>query len=195
MTSRNGKAPAPEPLLPRVARGDSAAVQEFTDRYGALVWSIVRESVRDRSQAEDAVQEIFISLWKAADRFDPSLGMETVFITTVARRRLIDRYRRRARGPQIESLDEIVLADADPGLDRVDARDEAGVALAALERLKPEQKRLLEMWVVGGMTHSEIATSTGMPLGTVKSHIRRGIHRVRELLQMGAAPKSAEMTA
>ena len=196
MASKNGMIQAdPNLLLPRIAQGDSGAVKECIDRYGALVWSLVRKSIQNHSHAEDAVQEIFISLWKAADRFDPQLGSEPVFITTIARRRLIDRHRRHLRGPELESLDEVVLADPDPGLARVDLGDEAGQALAVLERLRPEQRKLLEMSIVGGMTHNEIATSVGLPLGTVKSQIRRGLLRVRGLLQDGRFAPSTEVTA
>ena len=184
LDSRNGKVQSdPDPLLPLVARGDAGAVSDCIDRYGSLVWSIVRKSIRDHSLAEDAVQEIFVSLWKAAGRFDPSLGSESLFITTIARRRLIDRFRSKARRPETQQLDELVLAELDPGLESVDSRDEARPALAALAQLRPEQRKLLELWVVGGMTHSEIATSTGIPLGTIKSQIRRGLIRVRELIQ------------
>ena len=187
------KEAAPAPLLPLVAAGDSGAVKACIDRYGGLVWSLVLNSIRDRSLAEDAVQEVFISLWKAADRFDPERGSEALFITTITRRRLIDRYRSRMRGPEIESLEGVDVGGGDAGLERVEAADEAGPALAAMQRLKPEQRKLLDMWVVGGMTHTEIATTTGLPLGTVKSQIRRGLIRVRELLQGG--PPSAEVTA
>lgn len=182
LDSRNGKV-QPDPLLPLVARGDAGAVKDCIDRYGSLVWSIVRKSIRDYSLAEDAVQEIFVALWKGSGRFDPSLGSESLFITTIARRRLIDRFRSRASKPEPEQLEELVIAERDPELERVDTRDEAQPALAALARLKPEQRKLLELWVLRGMTHSEIATSTGMALGTVKSQIRRGLIRVRELIQ------------
>jgi RNA polymerase sigma-70 factor (ECF subfamily) len=195
LASRNDKASALEPLLPRVAQGDAGAVREFIDRYGALVWSLVRESTRDPSQAEDAVQEIFISIWKAAERFDPERGSETVFLTTIARRRLIDRFRRRSRGPDIEPLDEVVAAEDDAGLRRVELDDEASPAFAALRQLEPQQKRLIELWVVGGMTHSEIATSTGTPLGTVKTKIRRGLIRLRELLNAPPASERMEVSA
>lgn len=195
MTPRNGRSDDPEPLLPRIARGDSKAVQSFVDHYGALVWSLVRKSIRDHSQAEDAVQEIFISLWKNAARFDADRGSESLFVTTVARRRLIDRFRSQARHADVESIDGLEVPDPDRALERVETSDEADLAIRALEQLKPGQKRLLEMWFVGGMTHTEIATSTGMPLGTVKSQIRRGILRVRELLQSSTPSASAEVTA
>lgn len=183
MASDPGKNQDQELLLPRVAAGDAGAVQACIDRYGALVWSIVRKSMRDTSQADDAVQEIFVSLWRAASRFDPKMGSESVFIATIARRRLIDRHRRLQRVPEAEPIDEVVVADSRSDTETVDREDEAHRAFAALEHLKPQQKRLLELWVVGGMSHSEIAASTGVPLGTVKSQIRRGLIRVRELLQ------------
>ena len=170
------------------------AVREAIDRYGGLVWSLVRSARVEASLADDVTQEVFISLWKAAARFDPERGSERVFVTTIARRRLIDRYRGSRRDSEVTSLEEPVLVETDPGLASVETRDEAELAKSALEHLKPEQKRLLEMWVVGGMTHTEIATSTGIPLGTVKSQIRRGLIRVRDLLQRGSLVPSPEVS-
>lgn len=170
-------------LLPRVARGDPAAVQECLDRYGPLVWSLVRRSLRDHALAEDTVQEIFIAVWRAAPRYDPALSSESIYITTIARRRLIDRFRSRMSRPEPEDLDEVVVPLPDEGLERLETRDEAQLAHEALESLKPAQRDLIRMSVVEGMTHNEIATSTGIPLGTVKSQIRRGLSRVRELLR------------
>src|SRR5512145_3131135 len=81
-------------ILERVARGDSKAVRECIDEFGGLVWAIARRMARTRADAEDAVQEIFVDVWKSAGRYDPSQGSEKVFVTTIARRRLIDRLRR-----------------------------------------------------------------------------------------------------
>lgn len=184
----------PEPLLPRIAAGDLQAVTECLDRYGGLVWSIVRRSLKDHAQAEDVVQEVFISLWKAAAAFNPERASESAFVSTIARRRLIDRHRSMQRQPQLDSIEDVVVSAEDAALQRVDLDDEAGPAIAALQQLKPEQRKFMEMWFVGGMTHSEIATSTGVPLGTVKSQIRRGILRARELLQPGPY-QSSEATA
>lgn len=197
MEAKNRKLTARDapPLLPRIGGGDQGAVQEFIDRYGPLVWSLVRKSIRDNAQAEDAVQEIFIALWKAASRYDPGISSEPVFITTIARRRLIDRFRMRMSRPELENLDEIVLAERDGGLARVELADEAQKAAKALRRLKPQQRELIEMWVVNGLTHIEIATSTGIPLGTVKSQIRRGLQRVRELIGGPGLEAAAEVGA
>ena len=172
-----------EALLPRIAAGDSAAVTECVDRYSGLVWSLARRSIRDHSQAEDAVQEIFISIWKAAARYDPARGSESLFITTIARRRLIDLFRGNSRRREVESLEDVEVPQEGAFTERIERDEEIALALAGIERLKPDQRRLLELWFVRGMTHTEIATSTGVPLGTVKSQIRRGLLRVRELVE------------
>jgi len=171
-----------DPLLPRVARGEKDAVEKCIDRYAPLVWNLARQSIPDRSLAEDAVQEIFIELWRIAERYDPSRSSEPAFIATLTRRRLIDRYRRRAFRPDPEPIDDMPLASEEDPFEQIEICDEARVAKEAIDRLRPEQKRLLELWILRGLSHSEIADKTGMPLGTVKSHLRRGIARARALL-------------
>ena len=81
------------PILTRVARGDSAAVRECIDRYGGLVWSLARRFFANTADAEDATQDVFIHLWKSAGAYDPAIASEAVFVTTIARRRLIDGLR------------------------------------------------------------------------------------------------------
>ncbi len=166
----------PPTLLARVASGDASAVAQLLDRYGGLVWSIVRGRVAI-SSAEDAVQEIFIELWKHADRFDPAQGSEATFIATIARRRLIDHQRRAGRQRPAEEIDERVAEEPRP--DAVALTDEARLAALEIERLPPDQRRVLRLAVVDGLTHAQIATRTRLPLGTVKSHARRGLDRIR----------------
>jgi len=181
-----------QPILHRVGAGDGAAIQECLTRYGGLVWSLARRFSKDSADAEDAAQEVFIELWKKADRFDPSLSSEITFVAMIARRRLIDRCRRKTRSFATDAIeDDPSLAVHDHGQAEVDICDEASRAAQALERLKPEQRRVLELSIYDGLSHEEIARTTKLPLGTVKTHARRGLARVRELLGV-AEPRRAE---
>ena len=169
-------------VLIRIARGESAAVNECIDGFGALVWSLARRLSPNRDDAEDAVQEIFMDVWKSAARFDPTQGSEKVFIATIARRRLIDRLRRHATRPQFAGEEELdALGFAEPGT-RGEISSEAERAAEAVAQLGEDQQRVIELAVLHGLTHSEIASRTGMPLGTVKTQMRRGLIKARELL-------------
>ena len=169
-------------VLIRIARGESAAVSECMSEFGALVWSLARRLSPNRDDAEDAVQEIFMDVWKSASRFDPSQGTEKVFVAMIARRRLIDRLRRNSTRPQFASEDELdALAFAEPGT-RGEVSSEAERAAEAVAQLGADQQRVIELAVLHGLTHSEIASRTGLPLGTVKTQMRRGLIKVRELL-------------
>jgi RNA polymerase sigma factor (sigma-70 family) len=173
-------------LLQRIASGDSAAVRECIDQYGALVWSIARRLSRTPSDAEDATQEIFLDIWRSAGRFDASQGSDKVFIAMIARRRLIDRLRKTGAEPAMEPVDTLEVAVwADPGT-AAETAIEAEQAARALAELRPEQRQVLELGLLHGLSQSEIATRLGMPLGTVKSFMRRGLIRVREYMNIGA---------
>ena len=167
------------PLLPRVASGDAPAVREFLARYGGLVWSLARRFSASPMDAEDAVQEIFLDLWRSAGRFQIEAGTEVTFIATIARRRLIDRRRRLRRSPPTEMLnDSIPTESAMPA----ELGAEAALAARALERLRPEQRQVIILTTCHGLSHEEVSTYTGMPLGTVKAHARRGLLVVRDVL-------------
>ncbi len=175
---------APEALLPRVAAGDPDAVRALVAAYGDLVWSLARRF--DPANAEDAVQEIFVDLWKSAERFDAAIASETTFVAMIARRRLIDRRRLQQRRPVLDGVDELpaVIDDAASADTAVDA----ATAISALDRLRPEQRHVLLLATGRGMSHGEIAEQTGMPLGTVKAHARRGLLAIRVAL-FGSSPK------
>ena len=105
------------PILERVARQEPGAVDEMMKRFGGLVWSLARRSCPDATEAEDAVQEIFVEIWRTAGRFDSSIAGEATFVAMIARRRLIDRTRRRTRRPQPVALQEST-SDPTPEDDR-----------------------------------------------------------------------------
>lgn len=177
------------PLLPRVAAGDELAVRECVARYGTLIWALVRRWSPDMRDAEDAVQEVFVDLWRSAARYDTTRATEAGWVAMITRRRLVDRMRRRQRAVELEPLpDGYDEADErEPDLDR-QARVER--AHAALQALPTAQRTVLELSLLHGRTHEEIARETGTPLGTVKSHIRRGLLRARDLL--GGSKESSE---
>ncbi len=157
-------------------------MQQCMERFGGLVWSLARKFSNSGSDADDAVQEIFIDLWKSAARFDPAIASETTFVAMIARRRLIDRGRRRQRRLDSAPLTEGTAAAEGPQSDSTEVAEEAGRAQAAFEQLRPEQKRVLQLAIFHGRSHEEIARSTGLPLGTVKTHARRGLIRLRQIL-------------
>lgn len=179
-------------ILTRVAAGESSAVSECLDTYGPLVWSLARRMSFDASQAEDSVQEIFIEIWKSAHRFDASISSEATFIATIARRRLIDRRRSIGRRPETQQIEPELVSGTDKGLETVEINEEAALAREALEALKPQQRQVIEMSVIDGLSHSQIANTTGLPLGTVKSHVRRGLDRVSKILGSRAEADHAQ---
>ena len=170
-------------LLQRVALGDVEAVEALLDRYKPLVWSIVRGKV-SHDAAEDVVQEVFIQLWRSAERFDPEAGTEATFISTIARRRLVDRQRRDSTRSTEELVPEVLpeSPSSRAELEQVEIQDEAAWAEQAMEQIRPEERAVLRM-SISGLTHREISQQTQTPLGTVKSQARRGLERVRRLLQ------------
>jgi len=180
-----------ESVLERMARGDQQAVRDCIDEFGGLVWAIARRMTRSRADAEDAVQDIFIDVWRSAARFDAAQGSEKVFITTIARRRLIDRIRRSKMATMMDS-DEVLedLRFAEPGTEG-EIRVDAEKAAAVVAQLRPDQRKVLRMGLLEGMTHSEIAKATGMPLGTVKTQMRRGLIQVRQWMGLDAPPRLA----
>ena len=184
-------------VLQRVAAGEPGAAQECLDTFGNLVWSVVRKMLGRSTDAEDTVQEVFIELWRHAGRFDPAKGNEVQFVATIARRRTVDRVRRRSRGPALEPLHENMGDDPAAGGLSEDASvaaergDEVARAQAALAQLPAARQEVLRMALLGGQTHTEISASTGMPLGTVKTHVRRGLMRLRELLGDDADAETA----
>lgn len=173
-----------ESILQRVAQRDASAMQDCVRRYSALVWSLARRSIAIPTDAEDAVQEIFVEVWRCADRFDPNVAPEATFVAMIARRRLIDRQRRVQRTPKFEALPEPAALPAEQKVDMVEASDQAAKITEAFATLRQEQREVLEMALIQGYSQREIAEHKGMPLGTVKSLARRGLIKVRSMLKV-----------
>ena len=165
---------------------------EQLDRHRRALTGYCYRMLGSGAEAEDAVQEIMVEVWKSVrqGRFDASKGSETTFVATIARRRLIDRLRKRRL-----KTSELVMDVASPKSNEVPADElleEARAALGVLERLSEAQQTAIRMAVLNGLTHEEVAAATGMPLGTVKTHIRRGLIKMREMLaSAGSLPGTA----
>jgi len=180
-------------VLQRIASGDSAAVRECIEQYGALIWSIARRLSRTPSDAEDATQEIFLDIWRSAARFDASQGSDKVFVAMIARRRLIDRLRKTSAEPPMDTMEALELVATGDQDTSSETSMEAEQATRALAELRPEQRQVLELGLLHGLSQSEIATRLNMPLGTVKSFMRRGLIKVRENMKIAAEGVSARI--
>ena len=171
----------PALLLPRIALGEDAAFRECLATYGRLVYGIARRFLRDGRDVEEAVQDIFIALWRSAASFDPERGMEATFIAMIARRRLVDRQRTAGLRP-LPLNDTGDTPDA-PVPATMESYVDARFAASALEGLSEDQRRVILLAALQGMTHEEISRELAIPLGTVKSHYARGIERVKRALE------------
>ncbi len=170
-------------ILKRIAEGEKAAVQDCMNTYGGLVWSLARKMMPIADEAEDAVQEVFIEIWKNAERFDETKSSETTFVAMLARRRIIDRLRKSNRQPQTNPIDDMVSEPSNTGEQDIKNSAEAGEAIEMMQELRPEQKQVLMLSIVHGFSHQEIADALDMPLGTVKTHARRGLIQAKEILE------------
>ena len=178
--------------LERIADGDRNAVAECIETYSGLVWSLSRRFLSNHADAEEVVQEIFMELWEKAHRFDSRTAGEATFVSMVARRRLIDKRRKLNKEPDSQPLAEVEHALSEEGQAVLEASAETQRVLAVLETLQPEQQEVINMSSWLGMSHGAIAEQTGIPLGTVKSHLSRGLHTIREALgEPGLAGKAS----
>jgi RNA polymerase sigma-70 factor (ECF subfamily) len=168
-------------ILERIAQGEQNAVSECLDQYSDLVWSIARRMSPSPADAEDAVQEVFVDVWRSAERFRPEKSSEAAFIAVIARRRMIDRLRASSRRPQTTVMPDDMDFASDQH-EKMEESLEASMALRALDQLKPTQREVLMLSVVHGMSHGQVAQRTKLPLWTVKSYIRRGLNTVRASL-------------
>lgn len=179
-------------LLQQVAAGQGNAVAEVIDAYGGLVWSLARKYFGRSAEAEDAVQDAFIAVWKAADRYDPEVAAESTYIAMIARRRMIDQLRKAGRRIDAQPLDSSPEPENESN-NRLADEEQVEAVLKAIDELDPPQPEVIRHSLMDGLTHPEIAEKMGLPLGTVKTHIRRGLIKVRQAL--GICPETAGATS
>lgn len=168
-------------LIARIAAGDRGAFAEFYDRHSSYAFGLILRIVRRRAEAEDALQDCFFQVWSQARRYTPERGGAAVWLLLIARSRALDLLRRRRREEAAAQAATVPGVAGDTGLD-AERTETAQLTSRALARLPEEQRGVIRLAFYNGMTHEEIAAAQRIPLGTVKTRIRRGMLRMRELL-------------
>ena len=173
-------------LIVRVAAGDERALAQLYDATSRMVYGLCLRIVKDPSAAEDITLEAYLQLWRTAESYDPLRGTVSAWLLTVVRSRSIDWLRaRKARRADLEqNLEEVFdLRDRRPSPEHasIDA-SRARIIRDAMSELPPDQRNAIELTYFSGLSHSEIALHIGLPIGTVKTRIRLGMMRLRELL-------------
>lgn len=168
-------------LLEAIAQQDQSAMAELFDRYSRLVYSISLRVLKEPSLAEDVMQEVLMQVWRSPGGFISQRGSLGAWLAVVARNRSIDVLRRRAHQEPLESL---TVAEQPRSMMR-SVEDELlmNQVRSVVMQLPEDQQNSLQMAYFDGMSHSEIAERTGIPLGTVKTRIRAGLSAVRKVLQ------------
>ena len=182
-------------LLGRAGVGDRAAFATLYERTSSHLLAVVLRINRDRAQAEDILQEVYVSVWRAASSFDAAQSQPLTWLTSIARNRAIDSLRRKQGQPQIraagtsdgrDSEDEDVydtVADDSPGpLDLLSRAAAARSLAACMDKLSATQRQSIALAFFQGLSHAEVAAQLREPLGTVKSWLRRSLATLKSCL-------------
>jgi RNA polymerase sigma-70 factor (ECF subfamily) len=174
-------------LMARVRGRDPHALRALYDRHSSMVYGLALKILRDATEAEDLAQDVFLALWRQADRFDAERGVFLGWLVSLTRNRAIDRLRsRKTRDAKTDAFE--VEAKSDPAPAGADPNEAAyagelrRAVAAALGGLPEAQRTALELAYFGGLSHSEIAERLETPLGTIKARIRQGMMRMRDAL-------------
>lgn len=177
-------------LLAAVRLGDRTAFRALYDRFGAELLALCERILRQRVDAEDTVAEVFWEVWKRRDRYDVMRGPARPYLMTLARSRAIDRLRSHSARPEVRAdsgwrlNEQDSLAGGSPTPDETASQSEMRVRIiAAIAELDARQREAMELAYYEGLSHQQIAERLGSPLGTVKTHIRRGLKKLRYALQ------------
>ena len=172
-------------LLQAVAQKDRTAFDAFYNATTERVLSLVLRITRQIDIAEEVVSDVYLQVWRQADRFDPARGNALAWLTILCRSRALDTLRKNNSAPTSSAIpiSEIPEAEADDlPQDLLIAVEQHSAVPAALEKLEPDQRQLLALAYFRGYSHSELAQFTGMPLGSVKTQLRRTISKLKELV-------------
>ena len=167
--------------------GDERALRAAYDRWGGLVHAFCVRSLASRADAEEATAQVFVNAWRGRSGFDPSRGSLAGWLLGIARRVVADIWSAAARERQLrEALEQTRSEQEDTTPDQLVDRLLVADAMA---QLRPEQRQAVGLAFYDGLTHQQVASTMGLPLGTTKTHIRRGLAVLRRRLEVdGAAP-------
>ena len=180
----------PDPLaalMPRIADGDRAALRQLYEATSAKLFGVCLRILSNRDESEDVLQEVYITIWRRADRFEAGRASVMAWISTIARNRSIDRLR--ARGPlaYAEPVEELEIADETPGAQILLEAAQSGEALGkCLSELDDRTETVIRTAFFEGVTYEVLAQRMDTPLGTVKSWIRRGLLKLKGCLERRA---------
>jgi RNA polymerase sigma factor (sigma-70 family) len=171
--------------LGRVAAGERTALRDVYDLTSAKLFGVTLRILHDEAEAEDVLQDVYVTVWNRAGSFDPARASPITWLCTLARNRAIDRLRALRHHRARADLDAAYgVADETPGaLAQMEADGEARRLAACLDALEPRSKDAIRAAFYGGRTYEDLARGAGVPLGTMKSMIRRGLIRLRGCLE------------
>lgn len=171
-------------LLVRTALHDERAFAELYRRTSARLFGICLRMLPERAEAEDVLQDVFIAVWRRAESFDPAVAGAVTWLITLARNRAIDRLRQRHSRPHHEAIDLDRLPDgADAPLAAAESSQEYRHLRRCLDELEPDHRRSVREAFFSGATYKELAERRQMPLGTMKSWVRRALMQLRACLE------------
>ena len=170
-------------ILARIATGESGSFELLIEKYGNLVWSIGKKFLYRQSDLEDAVQEVFIAIWKSADKYDASKAKEITFVSMIARRRFIDHLRKISKHKNLESIDDDNSGHQLYKESLLNESTDLQLVKNAIQSLDIDDQELLNLSVYQGYSHSEISKLLNIPLGTVKTRIRRNLIKLKEIFE------------
>ncbi|WP_427917855.1 sigma-70 family RNA polymerase sigma factor [Streptomyces sp. cg40] len=172
-----------EELARGLVAGDEDCLATMYRRWSPLVHTLARRSLGDGTEAEDVTQQVFLGVWRGRLGFCPERGTIGGWIVGITRRRIADALSARTRRLHLVAAAGAALPLADPAADRPEAALDRVLVLRELARLPAPQQRVLRLTYYEDLTQTQIARRTGWPLGTVKSHARRGLHQLRRSLR------------
>ncbi|HEU4900426.1 MAG TPA: sigma-70 family RNA polymerase sigma factor [Actinomycetota bacterium] len=173
-------------LVELVAEKDAGALEALYDRYGRAAFSLARRILTEETLAQDVVQEVFLSLWRNAGRFDAGRGTVATYLLSMTHHRAVDVVRREENLRRWRTSDEGLELEADPKVrveDEVEASERRAEVRAALKELPDAQREALLLAYFGGYTQREVAALVGVPLGTVKTRMAAGMRKMKEALR------------